>query len=602
MDNVKAIIRIIGQLNYILTKKQKKESVIVFLSMILCSVLELVGVSVIYPFLQLLLNEESLKSSWYTKWLYDAFPSITTKSIVLVLCSLIILVYLAKNAMTLLCRYTQNRYAASFQRELSTTMLGAFLKRPYEYFLNTNSAMVMQYIHGDTSATYNVLLCIYEVIAEIMTVVLIGVYLLYTDWVIATAALILALTCFIVVVLIFKKKLKQAGKEMVGIAANQTKASYQAIYGIKEISVMDRRECFVEQYNEASKKVERIIVLYNFLAACPDRIIEGVCISGFIGLAALRTLSGLDTSTFIPALGAFAMGAFKILPSISKMSSRINTIVYNQTRLSQCCDNLREVKMLELEQSKLAVEKSDGWNTNERISFNKEIAIDNVTWKYSGTNANVLHDLSLTIKKGEAVALIGASGAGKTTLADIILGLFRPQQGTVYMDGIDIKTIPHSWARTIGYVPQSVFLLDDTIRANIAFGLPYDDKNDNKIWNALEQAQLAGFIRGLPDGLDTIVGERGVKFSGGQIQRVAIARALFENPDILVLDEATSALDTETETAVMQSIDALLGHKTIIIIAHRLSTIRNCDKVYEIKGGKAIERNKYDVISNELMG
>lgn len=213
----------------------------------------------------------------------------------------------------------------------------------------------------------------------------------------------------------------------------------------------------------------------------------------------------------------------------------------------------------------------------------------------------VLTNTFLCINKGESVAFIGSSGAGKTTLADIIMGLLKPQEGSVEMDGIDIFSIPHQWAKIIGYVPQSVFLIDDTVRRNVAFGLKEEDISDEKVWSALGQAQLKEFVEGLPAGLDTIVGERGVKFSGGQRQRVAIARALYEDPDILVLDEATSALDNETETVFMESIDALQGSKILIIVAHRLTTIRNCDRIYEITDGIAIERKKEEVLAGIQM-
>ncbi len=221
------------------------------------------------------------------------------------------------------------------------------------------------------------------------------------------------------------------------------------------------------------------------------------------------------------------------------------------------------------------------------------MAVQGVWWKYPEGERNVLEDASLVIHKGEAVAFIGESGAGKTTLADIILGLLHPQKGEVLLDGTDIYSIPKRWAKTIGFVPQNVFLIDDTVRHNVAFGIYEDEIEDDKIIRALKSAQIYDFIQGLPHGLDTVVGESGVKFSGGQRQRLAIARALYDNPDILVLDEATSALDNETESAVMQSIDALKGTKTLIIIAHRLSTIQNCNKVYEVKDGKAVlkERN-----------
>lgn len=596
MDNIKALFRIIGQLSYVLTRKQKKEAISVFLTMIVCSILELLGVSVIYPFLQLMMDETAIKNKWYINWLYSFSPNISFAGVLIALCVGIILVYLIKNGITLLCVYKQNKYAASFQRELSTTMLRAFMKQPYEYFVNTNSAWISQCITGDTLGTYNILLRFFELMAECLTVLLIAIYLLYTDWVVALAALLVALGCFLVIVLAFKKRLKQAGKEQTIASMNSLKSITQAIYGIKEIIVSDRRECFVNAFEKAQRQCERINLVYNFLLACPDRILEGVCIGGFIGIACVRIIMGSNPTEFIPVLGAFAVGAFKILPSISKISNRINGIVFEQTRLARCAEDLRITRKLEEKRDrKILKEDVEGAETTKLI-FKQEIHLKSVTWKYLNAPNPVLSDLELVIHKGEAVALIGASGAGKTTLADIILGLFAPHNGAVYMDGIDISTIPHTWARTVGYVPQMVYLIDDTIKANIAFGIPDEQVDDERIWQVIIEAQLDSFVKSLPEGINTIVGERGVKFSGGQRQRVAIARALYNNPEVLVLDEATSALDTETESAVMESIEALLGRKTMIIIAHRLTTIRNCDKIYEVVNGKAIERDKKSVI------
>ena len=227
-------------------------------------------------------------------------------------------------------------------------------------------------------------------------------------------------------------------------------------------------------------------------------------------------------------------------------------------------------------------------NISDEI-FQNKVEVKNISWRYPNSDVYVLKDLDLTVHKGEAIGFIGSSGAGKTTLSDMILGLFKPLMGGIYVDGIDIYTIPMQWAHVVGYVPQAVYLTDDTIRNNIAFGEEEQDIEDDKIWFALEQAQFKTFVQQLPNGLDTIVGERGIRFSGGQKQRLAIARALYYDPDIVILDEATSALDNETEKAVMESIDALQKSKTLIIVAHRLTTLRNCDKVFEIKDGKAFE-------------
>lgn len=599
LNHIKTIFHIRRQLSYILTKKQKRDAVGVFFCMLLGSALELLGLSVIYPFLQLMMDETAMRDKWYLQWIFSAFPEITTKDVLIMMCIFIIMIYLVKNAVALLCVYIQNRYAAVFQRELSTSVLQSIMQRPYEFFINTNSADVMQRVHGDTFATYGVLLNLFTFISNLLTLLLIGAYLIYTDLRIAIAALALAFSCFLLIVLTFRKRLKKAGKDMMEASAEQAKASNEAVYGIKEVTVMDRRDCFVEKFAIASKKVERITILNSFLSACPDRILEGICIGGFIGMAGIRIMMGANPAEFVPILGAFALGAFRMLPAISKMSSSINGMVFNRPRLVKCYENLKEAERFEKEQRNIVLAMDRGADAESSVSFSNMIEIRNVSWRYQNADEIVLNDLTLTIKKGEAIALIGASGAGKTTLGDVLLGLFRPQKGGIYMDGIDVQTIPHTWCKTIGYVPQSVFLIDDSIRANVAFGLPDDLVDEKQVWRALEQAQLADFVRELPDGLDTVVGERGVKFSGGQRQRVAIARALYENPQILVLDEATSALDTETETAVMESIDALLGQKTLIIIAHRLSTIRNCNKVYEIKDGKAIERDKNEVLASE---
>lgn len=280
------------------------------------------------------------------------------------------------------------------------------------------------------------------------------------------------------------------------------------------------------------------------------------------------------------------------------MTGFLNNIVFYRPTVEAVADELHEVEeyrqIINNQINRQIENKSD-----EEYTFHKKVEVKNIFWKYPRSDKHVLQDVSIMIEKGDSVALIGVSGAGKTTLVDVIMGLLRPESGSVTVDGIEIATIPKKWSRLIGYVPQVVFLVDDSIRSNIAFGLRQEEVDDEKIWSALEQAQLKKFVQSLPDGLDTVVGERGVKFSGGQRQRIAIARALYYNPKILVLDEATSALDNETESVVMESIEALQGHKTLIIVAHRLTTIRKCNKIYEIIDGHAILREKEEVLKGK---
>ncbi len=596
-NNIKSLKNIIDQLNYVLSKRQKRKSINVFLCMMIASGLELLGVSAIYPFLQMILNPEELESKWYIAWIFDFCPEATSINILLIVGVLIIFLYLFKNVFMIFIAYVQSSFAAGFQREVSVRMLHSYLKRPYQYFLNINSSTIIRGIMSDVNGTYQILLNIFTMCSELLTVSVIGIFLLATDWTIAVSAMLLAGICFFSIIICFKGRLKKAGKDAQQANALKYQYGYQAINGIKEIIVLGRREKFVNQYDKAAMLEQKTVVLNDFLAACPDRILEGVCIGGFMGIVCVKIATGTNLGTFIPILGTFAMGAFRILPSISKISTRINSIIFFQPTLQNVYDNLREVNAYEqsIEEINTGVMKE---KLGEERRFRQEIMIKNINWRYQNAPKDVLHQASLCIKKGEAVAFIGASGAGKTTLADIIMGLLKPQQGMVEMDGTDIFSILEQWPKIIGYVPQSVFLIDDTVRSNVAFGLDKDEVSDANVWDALEQAQLKEFVEGLPYGLDTIVGERGVKFSGGQRQRIAIARALYENPDILVLDEATSALDSETETAVMESIDALQGSKTLIIVAHRLTTIRNCDRIYEIVDGVAIERSKEEVLKD----
>ncbi len=585
------LIRMWNQLRYIMTEKQKRQSAAIFILIIGGALFETLGVSAILPFIQSIMEPEELVNKWYIAVIVRTLNLKDTYSIVYLCGVFISLVYVIKNVYLFASSRIQSKFRWRFQKNLSTKMLASYMKRPYVYFLDINSAEIIRTLSTDVFGVLEILQNGFRFFSEFFTVVLIGIFTISVDAVMALQILLIAGLCFFGITFFFKNRLSKIGAKQRDANVERTKCAYQAVNGYKEVQVMQRADCFVEAYEEAYEGQRKLEVSFETISALPERLIETVCIIGLILVVCLRLASGVAVEEFVPKLSVFAVAAFRILPSVSRMTGYLNNVVYYRPTAEAVSDELHAVEeyrqIIDRQINKEVEEQSD-----EEYSFRDKVEVRNIRWKYPRSDKYVLQDVSITIEKGDSVALIGASGAGKTTLADVILGLLHPEGGAVSVDGIGIETIPRKWSRLIGYVPQVVFLVDDTIRNNIAFGLRQEEINDEMVWSALEQAQLKEFVQGLPNELNTIVGERGVKFSGGQRQRIAIARALYYNPDILVLDEATSALDNETESAVMESIEALQGHKTLIIVAHRLTTIRKCNKIYEITDGHAILREK----------
>lgn len=598
MQDVKTLLSMIKKLKYILPSKRRKQCIILFIIIFVGALFELLGVTAILPFIQAVLQPETLMNNKYIRPLTGFFHIINSKQLITAIGIAIILIYLVKNLYLLWSKYMQIRFRNGLQKELSTKLLRSFMRRPYTYFLDANSGNIIRGLTGDVDSINSVLDSMFKFLVEGLSCALISVYILTTDVLMAMGILLIAGACFLLVTFSFKRKISSAGEKQRQAQVSKSIYAYQSITGIKEIMVAQKNDFFVQSYEEACEDVRRTSVFYEFIGACPERIIEAVCISGIIGMVCVRLRLGVAPEMFVPQLGAFAVAAFRMLPSISRMIGDINNIIFLRYSLEVVYRNFVESEQYVeyLEEYNRVHSKAVGLEEKRQYIFEQQIILKNIWWKYPNVEEYVLKRLNLTIHKGEAIGLIGASGAGKTTLADVILGLLRPQKGNIYMDDTDILTIPVEWSKIIGYVPQSVFLTDDTIRNNVTFGIELEDIDDQCVWQALDQAQMKEFVEQLPKGLETIVGERGIKFSGGQRQRIAIARALYSNPDILVLDEATSALDKETETAVMEAIEALQGHKTLIIVAHRLTTIRNCDKIYEIANGQAYLREKSQVL------
>lgn len=590
--DLKSVQDVWNKLQYILTPKQKRLSILVFIMILIGAALETLGVSIIIPLVQAMVSTEQLMKNEIVAQVAAQLNITTGNQLIAVISGGVIIIYILKNLYLICLSIVRVNYASHIRGELSMRIMRAYMKRNYAYFINMKTADMIRGVGYDCSGVYEVIFQSFKMLTEAITVTCICAFIIYTDAFMACGVIIILGVSLVSLIAVFRKRMKHLGDDSRACASESNRFLFEAFQGIKDVFIFKGRQYYVEHYGKYYRRQQQIEASKTVAAESPTFFIEAVSITGLIIVVCLKLLTGTDASSFIPQLAAFAVAAFRVLPSIGRISSSFNQFVFMCPTVTAVYDNLKEFEKYEA--------RGIGLEMNEKVSetlpFTREIKIEGLSWKYENSDRVVLDNLNLTIPKGVAIGLIGQSGSGKSTLADILLGLFVPQTGTIEIDGVSIIDHLERWRNTISYVPQTVFLRDDTIRNNIAFGIEESLIDDKKVERALEQAQLKSVVDELPDGINTYMGERGIRFSGGQRQRVAIARALYNDPEILVLDEATAALDNDTEAAVMEAIDALHGHKTLIIVAHRLSTIQKCDKIYEIVDGIAVARDKNEVI------
>ena len=595
LRDIGTFITTIKQLLNLLTPRQRKQAIGVFILVVIGAAFETLGVAAILPFVYAVIDTSQLWGNRFVVMYADTFGIDTDTQLIVSLGILIGAFYIFKNAFMMFISYMENKFKANFAYELSKLMLHSYMKRPYIYFLGTNSAEMIRGLNDDINSINDMMTALFKIFSIGFMMVGIGVFLILQEPLMALGIVALAVVIFILIVFVIKKKIRELGKLKIKYATEAYKYAYQAVNGMKEISIMKREDYFLKSYTGVTSRKKEADIVYNSISVSPERIVEATFVCGILGIVCIQVGTGGMTAALITNLAAFAVGAMRVMPSLSTLTTRMTQLMYLRPALSGICNNIEAAR----NQERMLLEIQNSIDSSEHmVDFRKEVVMKGIDWKYPNTEKYILKDAEITIQKGECVALVGKSGAGKTTLADILLGLLKPEKGTVCMDGTSIFTIPYAWSKIIGYVPQTVYLIDDTIRNNVAFGIGADAIDDVKIWNALEKAQLKGFIEALPEGLDTIIGERGVKFSGGQRQRIAIARALYHDPEIMVFDEATAALDGETENAVMDAINRLRGEKTLIIIAHRLNTISHCNRFYEVGEQKVTEKTREEVLGN----
>lgn len=583
---------IIYKLHYLLTPRQRVLYIVVFVMSIIGALLESLGVSVILPLIEAITDPDALLDKTYIRVPYDLLGLNSPRQLIVLVIVGVIVIYVIKNLYLILLSYIRVSYSSSIQVSLGQRLMRSYMKRGYQYFLRQQSHVLYRGLTGDVTGVYALIQATFRLMAELLTVLSIGILVIFTDPFIALVVFMIGIFLILISTFITRNKIKRLGQDYRIYDTLMKTTAYEAFDGIKDILVMHRQQYFQDTYVNANAKSCEVSAKQTVTAESPTYLFEMVCVAGLMAGIGFRLSDMENAASFVPALATIAMAAFRIMPSLGRIANYMNNLMFNIPSFNACYDHVREA-----DDYKVITE--DEWPAEDvhKGEFTDMVEMRDITFRYDNTNVDVLHGLNLSFHKGESIGLIGESGAGKSTVSDMLLGLLIPQSGMVMMDGMDIRSIPNTWCRTIGYVPQTVYIMGESIRKNIAFGIPEDEIDDDKVWMALEEAQLKEFVETLPEELDTQLGERGVRFSGGQRQRVAIARALYYDPEILVLDEATSALDNKTEEAVMEAIDYLSGKKTMIIVAHRLTTVRNCNYIYEIKDGKAIRRTTDSVLA-----
>ncbi len=570
MDLIKSVFKVFDG-------RQRRRLLGMAVLILINSAVSLLGVSILLPFIQAVTTPEVLLANRYVRYFYDALGMTDSTQLITALAVLIIVVYIGKNGFIIFMNNMQYRFSYYGKQDMQNQMMRYYISKDYTFFLNHNSAELMRDINNDPEMFYAAVLNMLQLAAELCTSAVLVIFLIVTDPVI-TLGIAFGM---VLLVLLFMKRLKRTlarfGDERRIYNANILQCMQQAFGGIKEIKIANREAYFEGEFCKQNGLYTYVIKQNSFLSSIPKPMMEALCIGGLMAAIAVRVnMSGADPAHFVGVLGVFAAAAFSLLPSANKMSEYLASIIHNGVVIHKIGEQYVVIRDLEID-----VEKKADYAS---LPFEREIRVEHMTFTYPDVEEPVLRDIDVTIPKNKSVAFIGPSGAGKTTMVDLILGVLKPKEGRITVDGTDIAVSYRGWHEKIGYIPQTIYMLDDTIRNNIAFGQA-ETIDDALIWEALKQAQLDDFVRSLDEGLDTMIGEAGVRLSGGQRQRIGIARALYRRPQVLVLDEATSALDTETEAAVMEAIDGLQGKMTMLIIAHRLSTIENCDVVYKVEDG-----------------
>ncbi|MFP3898642.1 MAG: ABC transporter ATP-binding protein [Dehalococcoidia bacterium] len=572
----------------LLTPKERRLLWVVFAGVLTAALLETAGVASILPFLTLVASPDAVTDNAIVSWLFNTLGFTDVNRFLLFLGVGAVAVLIVSNALRAAVMWGMLRFSWGRNHSISRRLLAGYLHRPYTFFLNENTAILGRNILGETGQLVNgILVPGIEMLARAVVLIFILALLIAVDPVLAPALFLSLGLVYGAIYLFARRRLGRIGSERIEANAGRYKTANEAFGGIKLVKLLGAEEGFVEQYSRHSWRFATRTAAASVISRVPQYALETVAFGGIMLIVVYLLGTGGDLAQVLPLAGLFVFAGGRIMPAMQHIFHGMSQLRFNTAVLDTLHEALRE-----------SGEAAGGTVSRdvEPLPFKERLELQNTSFRYPGTTEPVIHGVSVTIKAGSSVAFVGTTGAGKTTIGDIILGLLPPSEGSMRADGVEITDENiHRWQRNLGYVPQDIYLQDNTVASNIAFGTAEKDVDMEAVERAARIAKIHDFIvNELPQGYRTTVGERGVRLSGGERQRVGIARALYHNPEVLVLDEATSALDGATERAVFAAIESVARVKTLIIIAHRLSTVRNCDVVYVLEHGRIVARGTYD--------
>jgi ATP-binding cassette, subfamily B, bacterial PglK len=543
---------------------------------------QVIGITSIFPFLAIAADPERIRRSHFGMRFLELFPPMENRQLLLIAGVIAITALLLANAVNLVAEYARTRYAQNFAHWLRVRLLRRMASRPYAYFLQRNSADLLKKILGDVgNYSSGVLLPLLDTVARVLTAVLLLATLFLVQPVIALSAAIVLGGFYVIIFRLLAQKRRDVDDNLRTSIAGMFREAHQMLGGIKPVKVHGAEEHFLSRFAGHSKIVARMNARMSIFANSARYVVEPLAFGGLVVAVLLLAAKGRDFSDILPNLGVMAVAGYRLLPSVQLVFSQLTQVSSMRHAVDEVYD---EFVAVETDRSISAAISSDALARAKPFAWNDAITLREISFRYPGASRPALDGLFLTIPKNTSLGVIGPTGSGKSTLVDLLLGLYQPTAGELLIDGRPLTpALVPAWQAAIGYVPQDIFLIDDTIARNVAFGLPDDEIDPVRLREACVTAQIFDFVeRELPDGFETNVGERGIRLSGGQRQRIGLARALYHRPSLLILDEATSALDVATEAKLLDALRSLAGKLTVVVAAHRLSAVANCDQLLDL--------------------